>query len=158
MHKYTLCKKYKNICTFLYSNNDKHWYDHKDWDCQNIGMHSQGPCEISHLHNSLAFTEVRPRFYRNKTFRCLGQGKAATHTLRKLGYTELCVLNSCQKDFNMQWLITLLNLPGAAVTQGRTSLTTVASMHQFSSAIMSHWVWKGFAWGFFFWSAKMVPQ
>lgn len=33
----------------------------------------------------------------NKTFRCLGQGKEATQTLRKLGYTELCVLNSCQK-------------------------------------------------------------
>lgn len=32
----------------------------------NIGKHSQGPCKISHLHNSLAFTEVRPRFYRRK--------------------------------------------------------------------------------------------
>lgn len=28
-------------------------------DCSNEGMHSQGPCEISHLHNSLAYTEVR---------------------------------------------------------------------------------------------------
>lgn len=108
MHKYTLRKKKstKILVLCFCSNNDRHWYDHRGLGLStNVGMHSQGPCEISHLHNSLTFTEVRPRFYRkNKTFRCLGQGKEATQTLRKLGYTELCVLNSCQKDFNMQWL------------------------------------------------------
>lgn len=48
------------------------------------------------------FTQ-QPSFHRGKTkvlqenkiFCCLGQ--EATQTLRKLGYTELCVLNSCQK-------------------------------------------------------------
>lgn len=50
------------------------------------------------------FTQ-QPNFHRGKTkvlqekkqvFCCLGQ--EATQTLRKLGYTEFCVLNSCQKD------------------------------------------------------------
>lgn len=65
MHKYTLHKK---VQKYLYFSIFQIMTDIdmiiKVWDCQNVGMHSQGPCEISHLHNSLAFTEVRPRFYR----------------------------------------------------------------------------------------------
>lgn len=81
---------------------------------KNVGTHSQGPCEIKPFTQQPSVHRGKTKVLQeNKTFCCLG--KEATQTLRKLGYTELCVLNSCQKDFNMQLLLMLLNLPGAAI-------------------------------------------
>lgn len=56
MHKYTLRKKYKKFALSfaqIMTHTDK-----EAGHYSNKGMHSQGPCEISHLHNSLAYTEV----------------------------------------------------------------------------------------------------